>query len=368
MIKINKHNNLLLIVLSIIFFGSFLMYSASSPFAYNQYNKPDTFFFFKQIIWLSVGILALIFLSFMNYNRLKKNAQLILFFSWILILIPILFSDDSVSRWLRIGNFTLMTTSDFARLSLIIFTAAFIDKYYQKINDLNILAKKLFPYFIITIALIVWQPDLSTSILISLIIFCLLYIAGLKNKIILTSVLSSLVLFLIVISLFEYQQTRLKNWIYNNNSQATNSTLALANGGFFGQGLGNSVFKHDGHLPEGQTDFILAIIGEEVGFLGIFIIFSLFIILFYKGINIAKTCSNRFSMFLSVGIIINIFFYFIINSGYVIGVLPTTGLPIPFVSYGGSQTVFSLISIGILMNISKSNSNNISKRSYYGRI
>ena len=364
--RINNHNILLLTVLSIIFFGFLLMYSASSSIASYKYNRVDYFFFFRQSIWLLIGISLLVYLSFFDYKVLQKKSLWILFLSWILVLIPILFTDDSVSRWLRIGSFTIMTTSDFSRLSIIIFTAFFIDQNYKDINSPYILIKKLLPYLIITIGLIVWQPDLSTSIITSLIVFSLLYVAGLKNKIILTICSAGFGLFLIIISLFEYQQDRLINWFYGSNSQSSNSLLALANGGFLGKGIGNSIFKEYGHLPEVQTDFILSSIGEEVGFLGILIIFYLFIIFFYKGLNIARNCRSRFSMFLSIGLTINIFFYLLVNSAYVIGLLPTTGLPIPFISYGGSQTIFSLISVGILVSISRSNYKNSHIKYYYG--
>ena len=106
-------------------------------------------------------------------------------------------------------------------------------------------------------------------------------------------------------------------------------------------------------MPEVHTDFILPIIGEEIGFVGILIIFSLYIILYFYGVHICKSAPDIFSSMLAIGITINILFYFLINASYVVGILPTTGLPIPFISYGGSQLLFSFISIGLLMNISK---------------
>ena len=382
MIILNSHKNLLLIVLSIIFLGSFLMYSASSSFAFYKYNKSDTYFLFKHIRWVSIGILVLLLISNINYIFFKYNATVILILSWMIMLIPILFGDDSVSRWLKIGNFSLMTTSDFSKLSIIIFTAAFIDKYHDQINNLNLLIKKLIPYLIITIGLIVYQPDLSTSVVISLIIFSLLYISGISKKIIFSSIIIGILLFVTIIFFYQigslfgientisYKQERLFSWINSfgnnsSNSQSYFSLLALANGGLFGKGIGDSVFKYNGFIPEGQTDFILAIIGEEIGFLGILIMFLLFFILFIKGIDIAKNCSNRFGIFLSIGITINIFFYLLINASYVIGFLPTTGLPIPFFSYGGSQTIFTLMSLGILINIEKSNLKNRNYKYYY---
>jgi len=360
--------SLFFIVLTIICLGSFLMYSASSPIAFYNYNKSDSYFLFKHLIWLIIGISTLFIFSFIDCNFLKKHSKTILFIAWILMLIPMILNieTNSTYRWLKIGNFTIMTTSDFSRIALIIFTAAFIDKYHQKINNITILINKLLPYLLVTIGLIIYQPDLSTSIVTSIIIFSLLYIAGLNNKIIF-GVLSGFVLcFASIISFFPHMSKRITYWIYGLNNQSSNSILSLANGGFFGTGIGHSKFKYDNFIPESQTDFVLAIIGEETGFLGIIIIFVLFGFLFYKGLKLSRFSRDRFSMFLSIGITVNIFLYLIINSSYVIGILPTTGLPIPFISYGGSQTIFSLLSIGILISISKTNLHINNSRYYYG--
>tara|TARA_B100000614_G_scaffold23258_2_gene18371 strand:- start:437 stop:1576 length:1140 start_codon:yes stop_codon:yes gene_type:complete len=370
-----QYKNLLLVVFSIVVIGSFLLYSASSSFAFYKFNKPDSYFFVKHLVWFFIGTIALFLISNINYEFLRDKSKKILFISWFVILIPIfqkIFLDgDNVARWLKIGNFSLMTTSDLGKISLIIFTCAFIDKNYSKINNIRFMIKNYLPYLLITLLLIFYQPDLSTTIVLSLIIFSLLYIAGISKKIISYLMISGLLSVIVILSsINNYQQLRFLNWLKSfsgsgNLDQSYFSILALANGGFFGKGIGDSIFKYNGFIPEGQTDFILAIIGEEIGFIGIFIIFGMFSILFWQGLIIAKNCNDRFSMLLSFGIVINIFFYLIINASYVIGILPTTGLPIPFVSYGGSQTIFTLASIGILLNISKTNNFYQTKRKYY---
>ena len=150
-----------------------------------------------------------------------------------------------------------------------------------------------------------------------------------------------------------FQYKRFTNWFYGDyNSQVENAIQALGNGGFWGVGIGKSIIK-DGFMPEVHTDFILPIIGEEIGYIGILILFILYHWLFFYGIKISKNAPDVFSSMLSIGITVNILYYFLINASYVVGILPTTGLPIPFISYGGSQMLFSLFSIGLLMNISK---------------
>lgn len=182
--KTNNHIILFFTVITIILFGTFLMYSASSSFAYYKFNKSDTYFLSKHFMWLFIGMLALILLQFFNYRILNKYSKIILFLSWFIMLIPIIsnFGKDSIDRWLKIGGFTLLTTSDAAKLGIIIFTSSFIDKYHQKINNLKVLFKNLLPYIIISIGLIAYQPDLSTSIIISIIFFLLLYVAGISRK------------------------------------------------------------------------------------------------------------------------------------------------------------------------------------------
>ena len=183
----------------------------------------------------------------------------------------------------------------------------------------------------------------------------MLIIGGLEIKYIAIPIFISFILIVISVINTPYQYKRLSNWINGiHNTQIEHSVQALGNGGFFGTGIGNSIIK-DGFMPEVHTDFILPIIGEELGFLGIVIIFSLFLILYFQGIKICKKAPNIFSSMLALGLTINILYYFLINASYIVGLLPTTGLPIPFISYGGSHTLFTLISVGLLLNISSYN-------------
>jgi len=366
----NNHIVLLLTVLAIILFGTFLMYSASSSFAYYKFNKSDTFFLSKQLFWLLIGFGLIIFIQKVNPQILNKFSKHILFFSWIIMLIPIItnLGTDTVDRWLKYGGQTILTTSDLGKLGIIIFTSSFIDKFYNNVNDSKILLYEYLPYAFISLSIIAYQPDLSTTLVLASILFSLLFIAGL-NKINIIRLFGLGVIALVTLILrFPYQLKRIKFWIgLEESHQSSNSILALANGGFTGNGLGDSTFKYNGFIPEGQTDFVLAIIGEELGFIGIFFIFIIFTFLFLQGLKISKQSTNRFYMFLSMGLTINLFFYLLINSAYVVQILPTTGLPIPFISYGGSQTIFSMISIGLLMSIARENQINLNPKFYYGR-
>lgn len=369
--KNNNHHIILLVTVSaIILFGTFLMYSASSSFAYYKFNKSDTFFLSKQLFWLLIGISLIISIQLVSPQILNKFSIYILFFSWIIMLIPIItnLGSESIDRWIRYGGQTILTTSDLGKLGIIIFTSSFIDKFYKNINDSKILLYNYIPYAFISLTIIAYQPDLSTTLVLASILFSLLFIAGLNKKNIFRLFGFCICALIVLIWRFPYQLKRLKFWIgLEESHQSSNSILALANGGITGNGIGDSTFKYNGFIPEGQTDFVLAIIGEELGFIGIFFIFIFFTFLFLQGLKISKESTNRFYMFLSMGLTINIFFYLLINSAYVVQILPTTGLPIPFISYGGSQTIFSMISIGILMCISRENQSNLNPKFYYGR-
>ena len=346
-------NPIIYCLIIIIAIGITMLYSASSTIAYNGFDK-YYFFLNKHIIRLFLGVLAFIFMYNIDFKLLKKLSLLILLLSWFILISAYFFNEgSSTRRWLIIAGQNIFTTSDFAKFALIIFTASFIENNKKNINNISLIIKDFFPFVSISLLLIFFQPDLSTTIAISLIIVTMLIIAGFKLKYLaLPAVLCSSLIFYKIINT-PYQYNRLFSWKDGNmNYQLENSLQALGNGGFWGVGLGKSIIK-DGFMPEVHTDFILPIIGEEFGFIGILIIFVLFFGMYFYGIQICKTSPDIFSSMLALGITINILYYFLINASYVIGVLPTTGLPIPFISYGGSHTLFSLISLGTLMNISK---------------
>jgi len=352
--KINIYENkLVYIIIAMALIGAVLLYNASSTLGINQFNN-YSFFFKRHLIRLFIGFLALIFMYNIKYTFFKNNAFKILLLSWIIMILAYFLNDGSTtSRWLIINGKNLFTTSDFAKLAIIIYTAVFIEINKNKINDLNIIIKKYVPMFLITIILIFFQPDLSTSFAISLIIVTLLLIAGLKFKYALYPLIAASMLIAIKIANTPFQRIRFINWFNGEyNIQTENSINALGNGGAFGVGYGNSIIK-EGFLPEVHTDFILPIIGEEFGFIGILMLFFLFIIFYIYGIRICKSSPDIFSSMLTLGIVLNILFYFLINASYVVGIFPTTGLPIPFFSYGGSHTFFNMIGLGILLNISK---------------
>ena len=348
-------NPMIYLIILIIGIGIVMMYSASSTVAFNKFDD-YSFYLNKHIIRLIIGFCALFIMYNVNFKYYNIYAKELLILSWLILICAYFFNEGATTRrWLIVGGKNLFTTSDFAKFTLIIFTANFIENNKKNINELKLLISNYLPYLLISLGLIFFQPDLSTTFAISIILISMLIIGGLEIKYIAIPIFISFILIVISVINTPYQYKRLSNWINGiHNTQIEHSVQALGNGGFFGTGIGNSIIK-DGFMPEVHTDFILPIIGEELGFLGIVIIFSLFLILYFQGIKICKKAPNIFSSMLALGLTINILYYFLINASYIVGLLPTTGLPIPFISYGGSHTLFTLISVGLLLNISSYN-------------
>tara|TARA_B100000470_G_scaffold199366_1_gene170419 strand:- start:942 stop:1850 length:909 start_codon:yes stop_codon:yes gene_type:complete len=286
----------------------------------------------------------------MSYRYLKELAYVLIILSWIILIMGYFFKGNNpASRWLVLGGRSWMTTSDFARVSLIIFTAFFIDKNKRYLKDWKFLFIRFTPILGISLVLILFQPDTSTTMMIAIIIMVMLFIAGADWRYLTGLSIAGVIALILKIMNTPHAMDRFLNW---NDKQKVQSINALGTGGMLGSGLGDSIIKN-GFLPEAHTDFILPIVGEELGFIGIFILFILFWFLFTKGLTVVREAPDLFSMFLSFGILISVMIYFLVNAAYVVGFAPTTGLPMPFISYGGSHIIFTFISMGILLNIAR---------------
>ena len=330
-------------------FGIVMMYSASSIYAMNEFDN-YMHFFLRQTKWLIIGAIIMFVLSQMSYRYLKELAYVLIILSWIILIMGYFFKGNNpASRWLYLGGRSWMTTSDFARVSLIIFTAFFIDKNKRYLKDWKFLFIRFTPILGISLVLILFQPDTSTTMMIAIIIMVMLFIAGADWRYLTGLSIAGVIALILKIMSTPHAMDRFLNW---NDKQKIQSINALGTGGMLGSGLGDSIIKN-GFLPEAHTDFILPIVGEELGFIGIFILFILFWFLFTKGLTVVREAPDLFSMFLSFGILISVMIYFLVNAAYVVGFAPTTGLPMPFISYGGSHIIFTFISMGILLNIAR---------------
>jgi len=355
---------LLFTILQLVGFGTVMMYSASSHLAETKFDN-HLHYFLKHAKWILIGILSYQIFSRIKYQQIKNVIPFFTIMTWFIIILAFYLNPtNKPSRWLIIAGVNWMTTSDLARIMLIIYTSYFIDRYTKELSDYKFMLMKFTPVPMVTLILILLQPDLSSTIIIGAIIFFMLFIAKTCYKYLLILIFSALIIFSYKITTTNYMANRLSTWIFSHSNQheqimdnqQEKALMALGSGGWIGKGLGNSTLK-EGYLPAAHTDYILPIIGEEYGFYGIAYLFFIFISIFHLGIQVVKITPDRFSMFLSLGIVINIIFYFLINVAYVLGYAPNTGLSLPFISYGGSNTIFTLIGIGLLINISRKSIN-----------
>ena len=361
--KYDRHLLLYFTLLAIL--GIIMLYSASWYESFSNSNGQTDMLYLKgHLKRLIVGLVFFFIFLNIDYRSLKKTAPYLIFFSIIILIATKIvflakgFSWSKPARWLYLGPFSLQT-SDIARFSVLIFMSYYVEKKAEKLKNFrNGLLPALLILFSI-MGLIVIQPDFSTAFMIGIIGIMILFIGGANfSQLSLVGSFSLLVGIPILMSR-DYRRQRILSYFGFSNMedvgyQAQQSLISLGNGGIFGVGLGNSIEKNR-LLPTPHTDFILAIIGEELGLiLGTLPLITLFLLIFFRGLKIAKNCTGQFGVLLSIGISFNFILYAFINVGVVTGILPVTGLPMPLVSYGGSGMVINMILIGILLNISQS--------------
>ena len=363
---IKRYDRNLLIFLCILsVLGTVMLYSASWYESFSSSNgRTDMLFLQNHLKRLLVGVFFLFgFLTF-DYRRLKQIAPYLIMFSIFLLLMTKLYylgkgySWYKPARWLYMGPFSIQT-SDIARFSVIIYMAFYADKKRDKLKDFQLGLLPALGILCIIMALIVIQPDYSTALMIGAIGILILFIGGASISQLSCAGAGAMLVGVPILLSREYRKQRILSWfgIGDNTEvgyQASQSLISLGNGGIFGVGLGNSIEKNH-FLPTPHTDFIFAIIGEELGFvIGTVPVLTLFLLIFIRGLKIAKECTDPFGILLSIGIAFNLVLYAFVNAAVVTGVFPVTGLPMPMVSYGGSGMVVNMAMMGILLNISQS--------------
>ncbi|MCX5697806.1 MAG: putative lipid II flippase FtsW, partial [Candidatus Omnitrophica bacterium] len=322
----------------------------------------DGFFFLKRhLIFLAIGVVLTFLVMCMDYRKLARFSKPLLLLALVLlvlVLVPGLGREVSgARRWFRF-KFISFQPSEFANLAVIIYMADFISRRKEEIKNLW---KGFMPPMAalgVTVVLILIQPDLGTSVALSVVVCIMLFVARVRLSYLLAVVLSSVPILSILILSAPYRRARIMAFLNpwqdpkGVGFQIIQSQVALGSGGIFGVGLGHSKQKLF-YLPAAHTDFIFYIIGEEMGVVGTVGVILLFAYFILQGIKVVKNAPDNFGYFLALGLISMFCFKAIINIGVSCGLLPTKGLPLPFISYGGSSFMFDLISVGILMNIAR---------------
>ncbi|MEK6727216.1 MAG: putative lipid II flippase FtsW [Candidatus Omnitrophota bacterium] len=356
----NIRINLFTVSVILICIGIVMIYSSSSIFAAERYK--DSFFFLKRhVSFLAIGLLLMFFVMGIDYRRLVKFAKPLLIvslFMLVLVLIPGIGREVSgARRWFRF-KFLSFQPSELASLAIIIYTADFINRKGNLIK--TFLRGFLPPVCVLGLGslFILAQPDLGTTLALASVVFIMLFIAGVRPLYLFSLLLASIPALYVLIFSVPYRRMRMMAFVNpwfdpkGSGFQIIQSQIALGSGGIFGVGLGHSKQKLF-YLPAAHTDFIFSIIGEELGLLGTLGVIVLFMIFIGEGLKIIKNAADKFGYFLALGLILMISLRAIINIGVSCGVVPTKGLPLPFISYGGSSFVFDLVSVGILINIAR---------------
>lgn len=349
-----------MIVALLLCLGLIMIYSSSGVYA--SENLGDrTYFLKRQLIFLGIGSVFSFLIMSIDYRILQQYSKWLLigaFVMLLLVLIPgIGTSSFGARRWFKLGPISFQP-SEFTKLAIMIYAADFLARKQGKITNF---LEGFLPLLIImgsVCLLIIKQPDLGSSVLIASIILTLLYVAGTRLIYIGGLVLSAVPLLVYLVISEPYRMRRiiafLDPWQDSQGAgfQLSQSQIALGSGGIFGVGLGQSMQKLF-YLPAAHTDFILSIIGEELGLIGTLMTVLLFAAFIWQGARIIKRTSNPFGYYLATGIVALIGMQAVVNIGVSIGAFPTKGLPLPFISYGGSALVFNMLSVGLLLNISR---------------
>lgn len=340
-------------------FGIIMIYSSSMVIAVMD-GKAPTYYMLKQLQWFIIGLAFFIFCSFFNYRHYQKLMKFIVM-ALILMLVLVLFEEPvkGARSWLYIGSFSVQP-AEFVKLGLIMYLASV---YAKKQSYLNNFTSGVLPPLVMTgilLGLIFFQPDIGTAAIIFLIACSVIFSAGIKLRhLSLLIIVGAAFAFFVGSDMLTTERISRFTGAYqpfsnpeDSGYQLIQSYIAIGTGGLDGLGLGQSVQKL-GYLTEGYNDFIMAVIAEELGFIGIIIVIGLLAVIVLRGLFIARICEDSFGSLLAIGISSMVGIQAFINLGAISGLLPITGVTLPFVSYGGSSLLVLMISMGILNNIAR---------------
>lgn len=357
--KLKSDKVLFLATLLLVCSSVVMVYSASAALAMNRFNQPY-FFLLKQAMWAALGLAAMTLAMRFDYRNYRQPT-----FVWMslgvaaLALVAVLFSPqiNGSRRWFGIGGFGVQP-SELSKLSAIFFIAALLERRMERIDDLKY---ALLPIGLVVgafIGLILAEPDLGTSMTLLVIAVAMVFAAGLSYRYVVGAILCGLPVVYFVLMSAAYRRRRLlafwDPWSdpLGDGFQVIQSLIAVGSGGLIGRGFMAGVQKLF-YLPEPHTDFIYAVIGEEFGLIGTTVVMGCFLVIAWRGLKIAMDAPDRFGAFLAIGLTTMIAVQAFFNMSVVLGLVPTKGIPLPFVSNGGSSLLISLLGMGILLNVSQ---------------
>lgn len=350
---------LLLIVFLLMCIGVLVVYSSGAGWAEMKFSDTE-YFLRRQVIFTVLGLVTVLSVSSLDYRLFRKLSKLILLVSVILLAVLLLMKSvgliEGAARWIRLGPLSFQV-SDFAKYALIFHFSRFISEKQEVIRDLHEGYYPLLFMLLIVVALVAVEPNFSTASLISIIGFTMMFLGGVRVR----YLLATAGVFLPVAAIFAvsqpYRVRRLVSFFFggdeaNLSYQVYQALIGLGNGGLTGLGIGASR-QRELFLPLSYNDFVFVVIGEEFGFVGGVLLLCLFVMFFICGLVIARHAADSFGRYVALGITMTIVLYAFINIAVASHLLPTTGVALPFISYGGTALLFNSFGVGVLISISK---------------
>lgn len=341
-----------------IMFGLIMIYSSSAIMAAERFG--DSFLFLrKQLLWVGIGIAVMVIGMHIDYQLWQRYSKPVVFVSLASLVLVLLIgrSVGGAQRWLSFGQISVQP-SEFAKLAMVIGLADFLDRKRSRVRQFWKGYIPVLIFIMLFSGLILAEPDLGTPLVMLLVGGSLFFLSATHVRYLVGTFLALIPFIYWSICMVPYRKSRILSFLnpwadpQGSGYQIIQSLVAFGSGGFVGKGLGASEAKLL-YVPEPHTDFIFSIIGEELGLLGTLMILLLYAVFAVRGIMIARNSPNLFGSFLAAGITLTIVYQVLINIAVVSGCLPTKGLPLPFISFGGSSLIFTMAGVGILLNISK---------------
>jgi cell division protein FtsW len=340
-------------------FGLLMVYNASSVAAASEYGM-SFYVFLKQLLYAGVGFAGLFYLMNFDYHKWSRQKAIVAVLALCALALVFVMTQPPVNgarRWIRIGGLMSLQPSEPTKLAVIVFIAAYLSKYEGEINQWK---RRLMPLLLITgffAGIIAIEPDLGQALCICFIAAVMLFVAGLSWKYYATAAALAVPLFYISVMSVSYRWDRITTFLdpyrdpQGSGWQTIQSLTAVGSGGLTGLGLGAGKQKLF-FLPEASSDFIFAVIGEELGMLGTCLIMCAFLVYFFRGMKIVIRSTDRFGFYLALGITCMVALQALVNISMVLALIPTKGIALPFISQGGSSLLLNLLATGILLNLS----------------
>jgi cell division protein FtsW len=349
---------LLMIVVLLMCIGIAVVYSSGAGWAEKKFSDPQ-YFLWRQLTFVGAGLVLILIVANIDYHFFMKISKVLLFVSMALLFLLLVLHAAGVikgaARWLGYGPLKFQA-SDLAKYAIIFHFSRLITLKQEYIKDLKDSYYPLLSLLLSVVALVALEPNFSTATLIALIGFSLMFVGGVSIKHLLTTLLALAPVAVLFVYAASYRARRLTSFLGADEKlqsyQVSQALLGLGNGGLFGLGVGASK-QRELYLPLSYNDFVFVVVGEEYGFIGALVILLLFAGFFICGIIISRNAPDAFGRYVAAGITISIVLFAFINIAVASHLLPTTGVALPFISYGGTAMLFNSLGVGILFSISR---------------